>query len=373
MTKIIGQSHLIGPKGVISKLIENENLGSIILYGLPGIGKSTLAKYILSNLNEPLIIYNAATDDTKFLKEILQSNYKYIIIEEIHNLNKTKQNMLLPFLEDNLKNIIGCTTENPFQVLLPALRSRVHLFQLIAPDFQEIVDFLTPSLISLDLLNHLFSKTGNDLRYFLNSYSLLTQNYEVFEITIELIDQIIIANTFTKSFTSSHYDLVSGLQKSIRHSDLDSAMYFLSALIKLNDLAALTRRLAIIAAEDIGIANPNLVNRTINLLNYCHLIGIPEANYILSMIVFELALSPKSTTAIETFYKADQYLALNPNHSINKAVNKNYYRSLTLEVKNKISYANLSNIEFWPDQKGNSKYEKAYYMSYLSNKKKGLK
>jgi putative ATPase len=371
MNTIIGQSHLIGEMGIISKLISNKNLNSIVLYGSPGVGKSTLAKYILNSLNCECIIYNAAIDSTKKLKEILVDNCEYFILEEIHQLNKSKQNILLPYLENNKIKIIGCTTENPFQFLIPALRSRLHLFKLKDPTISELVNSIQKPVLNKEILNHLAIKTGSDIRYFLNSYNLLTTNYQISEINISLIDQIIIKNYFSNNFKVNHYNYISGLQKSIRHSDLDSALYYLALLSELNDLKGLLRRLAIIAAEDVGIANPNLVSRTINLLDYCEKIGFPEANYLLSMIVFELALSPKSTISYKTFLNCKEFINNNQKHQLSPYIEKSNYVGLSQNEKETLSYANLKNAYFWKSDilKPTSKYEKAYFNNYIKNRR----
>jgi putative ATPase len=359
---IIGQKHLVGKSGIITRMLENENLTSILLYGPSGIGKSHLAKEVYARLNVEYGFFNSATDSTDKLRMVLES-FDYIIIEEIHQLNKTKQNILLPYLEGS-KIIIACTTENPFLSLITPLRSRLHILKMNKLSFNDVIEAEQVKM-NQDLANHIWNLAGGDLRYYIKSHNLLLDNYTKDEITLELINSTILANPKFETKSMNTSNLISGLQKSIRHSDLDSALVFLAKLLENDELLVVCRRLPVIVSEDVGLANPSLITRTILVVNQCEKIGLPEANYLLATLVFELALSPKSTTALSSYYEAVSFNQNNPHHTYSDYVISTKYGKTTKTQKDSISYANVESKTFL-NQTGKdiSKLEKFYVDKY---------
>lgn len=309
LDEIIGQKHLIGENKIISNLINNKKMFSIILYGKPGIGKTTIANVIVNELNKPYRFLNATTskvtDFNIVIEEAKMIGEMIVVIDEIHRMNKDKQDLLLPYIESGLIILIGLTTSNPYHKINPAIRSRCQIFELHELDNEDIIkglkraiNYLEDIEINDNSLKLIANLSGGDFRAALNlletSY-YSTRDKNVTEEVIKSINSKPIL--FADKNEDGHYDLLSAFQKSIRGSDPDAAIYYLARLIEIGDLDSIYRRMSVIAYEDIGLANPGMGPKVQAAINAAELVGLPEARIPLSVVVLELALSPKSNSA----------------------------------------------------------------------------
>ena len=305
---ILGQSHLLSKDAPLRKLIEADVLPHSFFSGPPGCGKTTLSRVIATELGRPFYELNATTlkveDLRKIFKEHVNALQKPLIfIDEVHRLSKNQQEVLLPFMENNAALIIGASTGNPYFSLTAAMRSRSHLFELKAVSQKEMQTYLD-KILSLENIHaeevakeYLSFSSGGDVRAMLN---LLESAKHIDQpITLSTLKQIRPhAMQAGSSESESHYDLTSAMIKSIRGSDIDASIYYLARLIDGGEPAEfIARRLAILASEDIGNANPPALNLASSTLNIVKHIGYPEARISLSQLVIYLASSPKSNAA----------------------------------------------------------------------------
>ncbi len=311
LDEVIGQTHLIGKDKILTNLVKNKKLFSMILYGKPGIGKTSIANAIVKDLDVRYRFLNATTNTKKDLDIVLEEAKVYdgivLIMDEIHRLNKDKQDILLPALEKGLIILIGMTTSNPYHAINPAIRSRCQLFELEELTTEDIITGLKRAIKHPDLkdikiddksINLIARLAGTDLRY---AYNLLEISYYSTDdktITEEKIKRINNKPVFFADKNGDgHYDVLSAFQKSIRGSDVDAALHYLGRLIIEGDLDSIYRRMSVIAYEDIGLANPAIGPRVDAAINAAERVGLPEARIPLGTIVAEMALSPKSNTA----------------------------------------------------------------------------
>lgn len=318
LDEVIGQTHLIGKDKILTNLVKNKKLFSMILYGKPGIGKTSIANAIVKDLDVRYRFLNATINTKKDLDIVIEEAKVYdgivLIMDEIHRLNKDKQDILLPALESGLITLIGMTTSNPYHAINPAIRSRCQLFELEELTTEDIITGLKRAIKHPDLKDikiddksiELIAKlAGTDLRY---AYNLLEISYYSTDdktITEEKIKRINNKPVFFADKNGDgHYDVLSAFQKSIRGSDVDAALHYLGRLIIEGDLDSIYRRMSVIAYEDIGLANPAIGPRVDAAINAAERIGLPEARIPLGTIVAEMALSPKSNTAHVALDKA---------------------------------------------------------------------
>lgn len=318
--EVVGQQHLVGEGKIIHRMVTAKMLSSMILYGPPGTGKTSIASAIAGSTKYAFRILNAATDSKKDLQivaeEAKMSGTVVLLLDEIHRLDKTKQDFLLPHLESGRIVLIGATTENPYLSILPAIRSRSQIFEVkpLSEDDMKIAiqRALTDkdrglgnfdAVLDEDAERQLVYATNGDLRSALNGLELAVKSTLPSEdgqihITLPIIEETVQRKALTADKDGDgHYDVISALQKSIRGSDTDAALHYLARLIEAGDLPIISRRLRVIAYEDIGLANPAVAARAITAIDTAEKLGFPEARIPLANAVTELALSPKSNSA----------------------------------------------------------------------------
>ena len=317
---ILGQEALVGQNGVIRKCLDNDTIFSCIFYGPPGTGKTTLARVIANELSKPYRKFNAVTGNKKDLDNIFieakMSGQLILICDEVHRLNKDKQDLLLPHVEDGSIILIGATTANPYHSINPAIRSRTHLFEFKPLNNDDIKKGINNALTNKDGLDNkytidddaldLIADTVNgDIRWALNILEISSIICKDNRITKDVVQENC-KNVNNRSFGSDdgYYDLLSALQKSIRGSDVNAALYYLSLLAQAGDVESIERRLLVIGYEDIGLANPALAARTINACRTAEAVGFPEAVIPLGVHIVDMCLSPKSRTGVDALHKA---------------------------------------------------------------------
>ena len=310
---IIGQKEIIGENGFLYNSIKTKTPLSFILYGPPGTGKTTIAEAYANSLESFYIKLNAVTSNKKEIENAIEECKKHdnsiIIIDEIHRINKDKQDLLLPYVEDGTFYLIGATTANPFISINKAIRSRLHILEVKSLDENQIFNGLKKVISNPNGLNNKISiddeslmfiskNSGGDFRYALNCLEILSIANNTTNIDLEYTKKILkTSNLQSDKNEDSHYDSVSALQKSIRGSDVQAALYYAARLMVANDLQSLYRRLLITAYEDIGLANPQACMRTKAAIDASEYVGLPEAVIPLSVAIIDLCLSPKSKEA----------------------------------------------------------------------------
>ena len=338
----IGQKHLVGEGCILRRMIESGHISSFILWGPPGVGKTTLAKIIAVQVNAPFYTLSAVHSGVKEVRDVLMkckadsssmfTNHRPILfIDEIHRFNKSQQDSLLGAVEMGTVTLIGATTENPsFEIIRPLLsRAQVYVLQPLSDD--DLTELLNRALTKDEILKNqtvkveetdaLFRYSGGDARKMLNILDLLYQSVgenEPIIIRNDIVTERLQQNPAAYDKNGEmHYDIISAFIKSVRGSNPDAAVYWLARMIEGGeDPAFIARRLLILAAEDIGLANPNallLANATFDALQK---IGWPEGRIILSECAIYLATSPKSNSAYEAINSAMQFVSETGNYPV---------------------------------------------------------
>ncbi len=322
ISEIIGQEHLVGEGKIINRMVKAEKLASMILYGPPGTGKTSMATAIAKTLKLQVRKLNAVIDKKKDMEIVVEeakmSGSMVLILDEVHRLDKGKQDFLLPHLESNLITLIGCTTSNPYHAINPAIRSRCHIFELHALTPLDVKKAIQRALTDSDngygnekviltdeALEHFSQSSGGDMRSALNGLELAVastppnQDGEIV-INIDIAEECMQRKSFSHDKDGdAHYDVLSAFQKSIRGSDVNAALHYLGSLIEAGDLDSIARRMIVIAYEDIGLANPQAGPRAVAAVEAAERLGFPEARIPLAVAIVELCLSPKSNTAYQ--------------------------------------------------------------------------
>lgn len=305
---IIGQKHLVSEGKILTNLVKNKKLFSMIFYGKPGIGKTSIATALVSELEMHYKFLNATVNNKSDFDTAIMEAKMYgdmvLIIDEIHRMNKDKQDLLLPYIENGTIILIGLTTSNPYHKINPAIRSRCQIFELHELSKEDIIDGLNKALpkldnikIDKDAIDYVANLASGDMRFALNLLEVAYYSSDK-KITLEDIKKINNKPVFFHDKDGDgHYDVLSALQKSIRGSDVDASLHYLARLIEAEDLDSIYRRLSVIAYEDIGMANPGIGPRVMAAISAAELVGLPEARIPLGQIVVEMALSPKSNSS----------------------------------------------------------------------------
>jgi len=309
--EIIGQKHLVGENKIIRNLVNNKKLFSMILYGKPGIGKTSIATAIVTELKLKYRMLNAVINNKKDFDIVVEEAKMYgglvVIMDEIHRLNKDKQDLLLPYLENGLITLIGLTSSNPYHKINPAIRSRCQIFELKELEIIDIEEGLKKAVdknilkdieIDDETIKYIASLCSGDLRSAFNLLEVAYYSTSDYKVTIDVVKTINSKPVFFHDKNEDgHYDVLSAFQKSIRGSDVNAALHYLARLIEVEDLDSIYRRMSVIAYEDIGLANPSMGPKVDAAINACERVGLPEARIPLATVVVELALSPKSNSA----------------------------------------------------------------------------
>ena len=313
---VAGQKHLIGKGKVLRNLVNNKKLFSMILYGPCGTGKTTLAYSIINELELKYEFLNAVINSKKDLdlviNKAMENDGIVLIMDEIHRLNKDKQDLLLPYLENGVITLIGLTTANPYHSINPAIRSRCQLFEVKLLSKDDIKECLNKAVLKLDnikiddeSIDYIASLAGGDMRYAYNFLEVAYYASDNFKIDLDLLKTINNKpSLYIDKNDDGYYDVISALQKSIRGSDVNAALHYLARLIASEDLDIIFRRLSVIAYEDIGLANPAIGPRLDAAIRAAERVGLPEARIPLGEIVVDMALSPKSNSAYSALNKA---------------------------------------------------------------------
>jgi len=319
--EIIGQQHLVGEGKIIDRMVKAKQLSSMILYGPPGIGKTSIASAIAGSTKYRFKTLNAVTNNKKDIQivaeEAKMSGKVILLLDEVHRLDKGKQDFLLPYLENGMITLIGATTSNPYHAINPAIRSRCQIFELKPLTIDEMKIALHRAIgdeerglggysldVTAEAIDHFASSSFGDVRSSLNALELAvlsTSPYEdgVIHIDVSIAEECLQKKSFSHDKDGdAHYDVVSAFQKSIRGSDVNAALHYLGRLVEAGDLPSIARRLLVIAYEDIGLANPQAGPRTLAAVETAEKIGFPEARIPLANAIIELCLSPKSNSAI---------------------------------------------------------------------------
>jgi putative ATPase len=335
LDEYIGQEHILGPGKPLRAQIESKHLSSLILWGPPGSGKTTLGSLIAKASGSEFIPFSAVLSGIKEIKAVMADAEKarqfgrppVLFVDEIHRFNKAQQDAFLPYVERGDVTLIGATTENPSFEVVSALLSRTRVYSLHALTTEEIVTLLKRAIVTEgrglghlhlqitdELLEQIAIASSGDARSALNTLELAASIAQGGEITAEgLADALQRKVLFYDKSGEEHFNIISALHKSVRSSDPDAAVYWLARMMKAGeDRLYLARRLVRMAIEDIGLADPRAVEQAIACMNTVNFLGIPEGDQALAQLTIYLALAPKSDAAYQALNRANSTIESTP-------------------------------------------------------------
>ncbi|EPD5515504.1 replication-associated recombination protein A [Listeria monocytogenes] len=321
LDEIVGQTHLVGKDKIIYRMVKAKQLSSMILYGPPGIGKTSIASAIAGSTKYAFRTLNAVTNNKKDMEvvaaEAKMSGTVILLLDEVHRLDKAKQDFLLPLLESGAIILIGATTSNPYIAINPAIRSRTQIFELKPLTVEDIMITMDRALsdkerglgnydVEIDEVakKHFATASNGDVRSALNALELAVISSEpnedgVIHITLDVAEECLQKKSLAHDKDGdAHYDVLSAFQKSVRGSDVNAALHYMGRLIEAGDLVSISRRMLVMAYEDIGLASPQAGAHALAAIQTAEKVGFPEARIPLANAVIELCLSPKSNSAI---------------------------------------------------------------------------
>ncbi len=386
LDEYVGQTHLVGPGKILRQAIESGRAPSHILWGPPGVGKTTLARLFSINLKVPFYQLSAINSGVKDLREAIESAQKsqffnqkgaILFIDEIHRFSKSQQDSLLGAVEKGIVTLIGATTENPSFEVIPALLSRCQTYVLQHLSKEDLIglidrailedEFLKTKKISVKEYDAIILHSGGDARKLLNALELVCsfhQSTDELIITNASVEQILQQNlAFYDKGGEQHYDIISAFIKSIRGSDPNAAVYWLARMLEGGeDIEFIARRLVILAAEDIGLANPNALLLATTAFSAIKMIGMPESRIILSECAVYLATSPKSNSAYLAIDRALDFVRKNGSSPVPLAL-RNAPTKLMKELDYGKNYlyshdfeGNFARQQFLPDEARGQKF-----------------
>ena len=364
LSDVVGQKHLVGENRIIYNMVKHNRIFSMILYGNPGIGKTTIALAIVNELGLKYKLINATINNKKdfdeAIKEAEKENGMVILMDEIHRLNKDKQDLLLPHLESGLITLIGMTTANPYHSINTAIRSRCQIFELKPLSTDDVIEGIDKSLKYLEGIKiddnakkYIASLSNGDLRFALNLLEIAYSSSSDNVVTKELVETINNKpSVVIDKNDDGYYDTISAFQKSIRGSNVNAALHYLAKLIVAEDLDIILRRLSVIAYGDMGLANPSIGPKMNAVINICERLGFPEARIPLGEIVIEMCLSPKSNSAISAIDAA-----IHDVETIDTGKVPSHLRTTSKDYKYPHNYKNaIVKQQYMPDKLVGKKY-----------------
>lgn len=381
---IVGQTHIVGEEKILNNLVKNKKIFNTIFYGKSGIGKTTIALTLMNELNIKYRLLNATINSKKDFEVVFEEAKMFddlvLIVDEIHRMNKDKQDLLLSYIESGKVILIGLTSSNPFHSINPAIRSRcqlIELFELTEEDIFNALDkcknIYSDLALTDEVKKQIAKLSAGDLRF---AYNLVEFAYNSFgnKFTTDDINTINPrTNIFSDKNEDGYYDLISAFQKSIRGSDVDASIHYMVRLIDMGDLDILYRRMLVIAYEDIGLANPSLPSKVLAAIESAERLGLPELYKPLTAAVIDMALSPKSNTIETTYNAAINDLKKNnvgrvPEHIRTTSPNYKYPHNFKNHwVKQQYLPDNIKTSKYY--YPGDNKYEKS--MSEYNKRIKG--
>lgn len=376
LSDIIGQTHIIGENKIFNNLVKNGKIFNMILYGKSGIGKTTIALTLMNELKIRYRLLNATVNSKKDFEVVFEESKMYdeivLIVDEIHRMNKDKQDLLLSYIESGNITLIGLTSSNPYHAINPAIRSRCQMIELkeitetdILKGIERTKEIYKDIDITEETKQHIARISNGDLRY---TYNLIEFCYNSFGPSFTVDDIKTInnrANFYHDKNEDGYYDLISAFQKSIRGSDVDASLHYLTRLIEAGDYDIIYRRMLVIAYEDIGLANPNLPNRILSAIESAERLGPPEFVMPLTFAVIDMALSPKSNTSEKSYMNAYNDLKKGnpgrvPEHIRTNSQNYKYPHNYKHNyVKQQYLPDSIKNSKYYFP--GENKYEKSMY------------
>lgn len=360
---VLGQEHIVGKGKILNNLVKEKKLFNIIFYGNSGCGKTTIALALMNELNLRYRSLNATVNSKKDFEVVIEEAKMYkgiiLIVDEIHRMNKDKQDILLSYIESGLITLIGLTNSNPYHSINQAIRSRCQLIELkalteddIAKGLKRVKEVLPDIKMDSKTIKYIAAMSNGDIRYAYNLVEFIYYGYNK-EVTIENIEKTNNKSSFfTDKNEDGHYDMLSAFQKSIRGSDVDAALHYLGRLIVSGDYDSIYRRMIVIAYEDIGLANPSIGPKVIAAIEASERVGYPELVKPLSVVIIEMALSPKSNSA-DTAINA----AISDIESGNVGRIPEHIRTTSPNYKYPHNYPNYwVDQQYMPDKLKNRKY-----------------